>query len=191
VGVTGGAVGIRPGRRLGRTMRVWWFAIRPLVIAGLLGALVVYVAMGGVNRSSSSLPPQNAAVGFIDAVRVGDTSACSMTTQAGAIDVVHLLRAAGARVGPANGESSWWATCAAAVERSSAPVRATAMPPFLGITGLTADSNGGGSATQGSDDLEWSDSPGGTYATVLVRHHGSEGFLIDAIRLQRTCRACS
>src|SRR4249919_3278679 len=128
---------LRRPRRLGRTIGVWWSAVQPLVAAGLVGGLVTYALMGGLSSSSSTLPGHNAAAGLIDAVRVGDPSACSMMTPTGARDLVRLLREAGATVPTVTGQPSAWAVCADALVNAPSQVRADAMRPFLGIVGLT------------------------------------------------------
>jgi len=151
---------------------VWtaWVVVRPLVVAALLGAFATFLLMGGGSSTQSSTPGQNVTAGMIDAIRVGDPSACRMATPAAGREIARLL-----------GRSSH--ACWVAVLRSPAPTRAAAMREFRGLQGFATVTESGGT-DQGSHEIDWSRTPDGRYAVVEVSSHGADGYLVDSIRIQ-------
>jgi hypothetical protein len=147
-----------------------WVVVRPLVVAAMLGALVTFLLMGGGSSSSSSRPGQNITAGLIDAVRVGDPSACEMATAAAERELAGLL-------GRPNRD------CWLAVMRAPAETRAAAMRPFEGFDGSGSVAESGGTDV-GSRELDWSRTADGRYAVVAVRAHGVDGYLVDWLRIQ-------
>jgi hypothetical protein len=147
-----------------------WVVVRPLVIAALLGAFATFLAMGGGSSTQSSAPGQNITAGMIDAIRVGDPSACTMATPAAGREIARLL-----------GRSSH--ACWVAVIRAPAQTRAAAMRPFRGMLGFGTVTESGGT-DQGSHEVDWSRTPDGRYAVVAVSSHGADGYLVDSIRIQ-------
>jgi hypothetical protein len=69
-------------------------------------------------------------------------------------------------------------------------VRLAAMRPFLGVLGFTKYSIAGGNRQSATIDVEWSETTAGKYAVVVVRRRGVHGLLVDAIRLEASCRVC-
>jgi hypothetical protein len=164
----------RPRRPLASVWRAW-VVVRPLVIAALLGAFATFLAMGGT-RSSSGAEAQNIGAGIIDAIRVGDSDACTMATPAAQREIARML------------DSS--SECWTAVRKSPLRVRAAAMRPFLAIVGIGTGSTGGGQTASGSHSLEFSRGRDGRYAVIRVSSHGDNGYLVDSIRVQRRCADC-
>lgn len=159
----------RPRRPLS-TLWHAWVVVRPLLVAAILGALATFLLMGGGSSSSSSLPGQNITAGLIDAIRVGDPSACEMATPAAEREIAGLL-----------GRSQ--RDCWLAVMRAPAGTRGAAMRPFEGFDGSGSVAAAGGT-DQGSRELDWSRTPDGRYAVVAVSSHGAGGWLVDSIRIQ-------
>ena len=126
--------------------------------------------MGGGSSIQSSAPGQNITAGMIDAIRVGDPSACTMATPTAGHEIAELL-----------GRSSH--ACWVAVVRSPAQTRETAMRQFRGLLGFGSVTAAGGT-DQGSHEVDWSRTPDGRYAVVEVSSHGADGYLVDSIRIQ-------
>jgi hypothetical protein len=105
-------------------------------------AVTIAAVLSGCGTSSSTLPAQNAAYGFIDAVRANDAqTVCSMTTPEARHDLARLLRQKGAPSG---------ADVCAQPTIASPAVLSAVMRPFLGATGAS----GGGSSESGSESIE-------------------------------------
>jgi hypothetical protein len=101
--------------------------------------------MGGGSSIQSSAPGQNITAGMIDAIRVGDPSACTMATPTAGHEIAELL-----------GRSSH--ACWVAVVRSPAQTRETAMRQFRGLLGFGSVTAAGGT-DQGSHEVDWSRTP--------------------------------
>jgi hypothetical protein len=158
-----------------------------LLVAGLIGGLVTFALMGGFKGSESSgLPAQNLASGLVNSVRVGDPAACEMLTSSGQADLVRLLGTSPTKAAALAAQGL--AVCATVLVNASPSARRHAMRPFLGVIGL-GNSDGGGSATSGSDS-EWSQTRDGRYAVVTLHNYGARGWLASSMRVEATCAAC-
>ena len=162
--------------------------IRPLVLASLAGALATYALMGGFSGDSgSTLPAQNAAIGLVNSVRVGDPGACEMLTASGQRDLARILGASQARITSMQRQGLW--VCGTVLANAPPSVRAAAIAPFLG---RDQDSQSSGSVGATSDDaLEWNQLNSGTYAVIRLHRDDNHGWLATSVRLQRTCLPCS
>jgi hypothetical protein len=160
--------------------------IRPLVLAGLAGALVAYAFMGGLSgHSGSTLPAHNAAIGLVNSIRVGDPGACEMLTASGQRDLARVLGAS--QAGITEMQRRGLAACATVLANASPSTRMRAMAPFLGH-----DSQASGSAgTRDDDALEWNQRNSGTYAVIRLHRDIVHGWVGTSIRTHSSCLPCS
>ena len=162
-----------------------------MVMAALAGAVAMYAVIGGYSgHSGSTLPAQNAAIGLVNSIRVGDPGACEMLTASAQRDLARILGASQARIGNLRRQGLW--VCGTVLHSASASTRARAMAPFLGITGIGKDSQSSGSVgPTGDDALEWNQTKSSTYAVILLHLDSVQGWLATAMRIRHTCRSCS